>query len=572
MLFWIFCHIGTTVADTGLNINPGVPCFPGMKRECLPEKAVQTMSFTDEFLEAIRLRSQALNDPPVEVDVPVDRHRLDQLTEFPGNRYFRIYRANPFRVQRTSQVDFQVSEEDTVADILSHLHAAWPDLQGDTEWEIQTVTHHVHKSIRIPPDRDVFQILVPDDLQFPYPVVVALVESQVWYIESKGFTAELEPTVIPVSLQAASLPNMLHGPTCRDTLCPVRVNGQTLLPTGMFQVAHGAYVTIAWLPEIHLIHTITGDMTQIHFDQFGNQRHASLDEVPPQFPYDLAREMGTRFQTPGEKVIPSAAGIQLVLTDWYRWMYHRTGMRYLHHGRRSFVSIQRFPWYEVQFEDLNVNVVWPIQIPQFYATLVARWEIPRNGLTAGWSMLTTTFHVRETRPDPTRQYLAFIEEADRNPPEMWQFLLLEIYVADRLGHFTIPPELYTCMTPSEVSMGQLKQFTSIEADCERFECVFRLDGAYLASNQADVMIIDGSFLQIWMGPWYDPLNSSESDLEGILVDDGPLPASTSSEQRLRSTVLFGRGSSDILCAPPPTGFVTQLLLWMIILGLSCLSE
>ena len=119
-VFWIVCQITVVSADVGLDTNLGVPCVPGMKRECLPGTAVQTMSFTDEFLEAIRLRSQTVNDPPIEVGVADDHHRIELLTEFPGDRRFRMYRPNPFRVQRPSQVDFQVAEQDKVEDPQTH--------------------------------------------------------------------------------------------------------------------------------------------------------------------------------------------------------------------------------------------------------------------------------------------------------------------------------------------------------------------------------------------------------------------------------------------------------------------
>ena len=371
-----FAYISCGVASTEV-LKPETTSFSegfeqrssALDEGVLKPKTTQAMSWIDAFLQAV---SNFVRTTEAAADADTDAadvNDLDVLSMFSGDRHFRVYRPNPFRQDRPDQVDVHAQAHETVADIHRHLRIAWPDLRaGDPTWQLMAVNRACRDSIAIPPDSEAFLILADVDMQFPYDVTVALVERQNWYPSSAFYTVHVEPLVILAHLTPGKLPVFLaiHA-ICDTTLCPVCRNRQIMFPAESFRGAHASFVTIAWVPEVTHVQMITGNLQYDNRGLLGRMTPVSVTDVPHRFAHEEAQSMEQRQASEQGSTIPTAVGLQLALTDWYRLVFRNTNMEILPEGYVWICSIGEFPTEQTVFKQHR----WEVQqsFPESYQSL-----------------------------------------------------------------------------------------------------------------------------------------------------------------------------------------------------------
>ena len=525
-------------------------------------KIHQTMSWTDAFLQAMGVLAAADPDPvPADIDA-LDVNRIDTLAVFPGDRHLCVFRPNPFRQDRPLRIDVHAASQDTVADIQFQLLQQWPDLvAGQDNWFLRQAHHTSTDSLEIADRCDPFMLVAQADTTFPFEVMVGLVERQTWYLGNSWYTASLEPLIIPRHITAGRIASFLGiGPVCQKTLCPVRLNRKTVWPAESFHEEHGSFLTIAWIPEDDAIHRIAGPLTRDVRLPPDAIMQADLTEVPAQFPYDVARQVTAQHRDTGPSVIPTAAGLQLSITDWYRWVYWQTGIHQLH--TEIFWACERKDFFQSPIEFHAFSKDLAFDLPTFYQKLAEKMNTVRFHLALGWNLVQINHHVRERMSGPNRRVFALVELIARDPPFNLNFVLVEMMITDRLGMFSLPSTFHSLMIETQTSRQALLERMELQDECSGIECVMMLDGQFVPYDEQPVITFDGSFLQIWKGPHLDPMDV-EGEAAIPLGTEDPLPASSCSEQQPRLPAVFGRGSTSSVGAPPPSRIVQQVLDWII---------
>ena len=140
------------------------------------------VSFTDDFLRAVRLWQTAAEVPPQPPmhpndDLPGDNEHdqnfetefdnLDVLQDFPGEQEWIFFRPDPNNLGRAETLQLRVTAATTMRDIEIYLAAAWPDLlPGRPDWEVQMAVQYAFDDLHAPlaPGQTAFIIKAQADL------------------------------------------------------------------------------------------------------------------------------------------------------------------------------------------------------------------------------------------------------------------------------------------------------------------------------------------------------------------------------------------------------------------------
>ena len=331
---------------------------------------ISTFSWTDEFLQAMRAASIAAefgepSDPEVAEFDLVDN--IAVLTNYPGERFWTIYRPNPDDLPRPIRWDLHVTPDMTLADIQRRLSDQWPDLVGGVpDWELILVSPTVGSSTTIRNDAEVFLIKADLDFEEENEDEIVLIESQLWLIADTWMQGELLPYVIRRQMAPRDLIEVLQWTDlCDRTLCPVWANGEPRRPDMNMNVGHGAYIIVYAVQEADRIQEITGDLTN-----FAGQFHLLLppvtpEEVPQHFLPALARTMIPLTGISMNKLQTNVERCQITLTEWYRWLFRDTGMKYIRRSPIALFHASDPPGDNVVF--MRLAVTFPLNVPVLYA-------------------------------------------------------------------------------------------------------------------------------------------------------------------------------------------------------------
>ena len=127
---------------------------------------IAKVSFTDDFLRAVRLWQTAAEVPPQppmhpDDDLPGDNEHdqnfetefdnLDVLQDFPGEQEWIFFRPDPNNLGRAETLQLRVTAATTMRDIEIYLAAAWPDLlPGRPDWEVQMAVQYAFDDLHAP--------------------------------------------------------------------------------------------------------------------------------------------------------------------------------------------------------------------------------------------------------------------------------------------------------------------------------------------------------------------------------------------------------------------------------------
>ena len=143
--------------------------------------AVVSHSFTDQFLEFLRQRTQAIEaadqlaaedaeDWGMEADDNLHGDRVEgdvsALQDRGGEQKWKFYRCDPFHVGRSTSMRLHVQAHQTLANIEVEIVRHWPDLAlPATRWRLLQVHQSVASSVYLEEDHEAFSFEVNQDLQ-----------------------------------------------------------------------------------------------------------------------------------------------------------------------------------------------------------------------------------------------------------------------------------------------------------------------------------------------------------------------------------------------------------------------
>lgn len=219
------------------------PCHSRVNAGSLPlweVKSPHSCSFTDQFLEFLRQRSQAItaaeqigqedqdefwgDDPDIDPPTQV-RADLTVLQDRGGERHWRFYRPDPFAIWRPLALDLRVLADHTLEYVEGRILHHWPGLANPlVQWKVVSVHHSVNLAIHIPEDVEVFLLEVNIDLQFGR--VPIMVEKQHWDVSRGYFHGYIEPRArYEVTRGISLMHHDLIGHECNTRPCFASLNG-----------------------------------------------------------------------------------------------------------------------------------------------------------------------------------------------------------------------------------------------------------------------------------------------------------------------------------------------------------
>ena len=228
--------------------------------------AVVSHSFTDQFLEFLRQRTQAIEaadqlaaedaeDWGMEADDNLHGDRVEgdvsALQDRGGEQKWKFYRCDPFHVGRSTSMRLHVQAHQTLANIEVEIVRHWPDLAlPATRWRLLQVHQSVASSVYLEEDHEAFLVEVNQDLQGDQ--VPIMFEYQFWSVAQHRFYGILEPRVHSRLVRGFSLMHRdIPGHECFARPCFSNLNGGPLEALAEYNVQEGDYILVSGVDTVH---------------------------------------------------------------------------------------------------------------------------------------------------------------------------------------------------------------------------------------------------------------------------------------------------------------------------------
>lgn len=147
--------------------------------------------------------------------VPTEGHELDLLLQFPGPRTFVFYRPNPNGLARPTQLPFVAAAQTSLEDVRQYLYQRWPDLPTSVHWQLIEIDDALLDSPQMQSGAKGILAWSSLDLLAPVGSIIAMVDIQVWDIQ----TAQLITNLQPRSLRRDTTSTALYGLLQIQDLC-----------------------------------------------------------------------------------------------------------------------------------------------------------------------------------------------------------------------------------------------------------------------------------------------------------------------------------------------------------------
>eukprot|EP00435_Cladocopium_sp_Y103_P075839 s140_g66.t1 len=478
-------------------------------------------SWTPEFLRYMEALAVSTQTEAVDNAAMDTFDNVMILLDHPGQRSWRIYRPDPFQQVRPIFLDLQVVADVSLAEIQRRIVMHWPDLpNGQLGWTLVEVAPSSSTSLLVPEDFEIF--LIRADVDCGPDERVVLVETQFWRLADFSMTPHLRPMVIPCGHDPKRFPQLVGWQDlCSRVLCPVWANGDTRRPLERLDIGHGSFVIVSATDDVDRIDSITGDLVNFP-EQFRTVIvRADPVEIPADFAQQVAVAMALDDLAEQQAVRWHAITYQLALTDWYRWLYRNSGMRYIRRNPLALFHPTLPPGQPLVF--LRFGVTLPLNVPELYADLVDYEMVPQED----WELIFMAHVISDLAVPQDVQYMGIATQTDREPPLNLNLALFELNFADEQGQFLHPPQFRSLMVKETTSWFALIHMVGFLPQCEEiWECVVQSDGRYVLPHEQDVFLYDGSIVRMWLGPYFREgvLGSEEldcsmtaEDLEGQAV-------------------------------------------------------
>lgn len=294
-------------------------------------------SFTDQFLEFLRERSQAItaaeqiaaedeiNFAPGWVPDGDGQHRVEGdvsiLQHQGGDRKWRFYRPDPFETGRSTFMNLQVNADQSLESVERRTVQFWPDLADpQTRWRLAEVHVSVQNAIYVEEDVEVYIIEANIDLLFGN--VPILKEVQFWDITSGIFYGTLEPTTRYHIMRGISQMYVdVRGHECHSKPCFVNLNGHPVQAWEEYTLSSGDVMVIASIDTVRETTQVLG-----HWADFATS---------PPFTQAFGRRVGVAMRTAitsEEKGQTNAFQLQRAMLSTYRNLYEQTSTAILRPG------------------------------------------------------------------------------------------------------------------------------------------------------------------------------------------------------------------------------------------------
>eukprot|EP00435_Cladocopium_sp_Y103_P046759 s1838_g13.t1 len=512
-----------------------------------------TCSFTDEFLNFLRERSQAqeaavqlaaeddeldqmLGDAgDLQLDTPGD---LSILAHRGGDRRFRFYRPDPFALGRPLSLSFHALPASTVDDIRQAIIRAWPDLAvPGSLWTILEIHESVANSIQAEPDTELYMVHVLRDLA-PGEVTV-MQEYQMWSLREKEFDAILRPVVLPNLIRGKMLMHeRTEGHACFYRPCMAARNGEILQVDDEYDLHSADYVTVMALTSVEGILDAIGHWT----DSMGQEAfHTDA------FPRLTGVVMALGTEIPTQKGRTNARILQVALSTTYRHLYgqyqgHQVGRGHLlgitlagdyvpdeiHPVSMTELQVGRehsreFPWMLEGF----------IRAAMLKDSWAGTFVLPRRGIFQ--------LSLPETL-NPIDQVLVI---RPWTAPSILSLVIVEIRVDGPLRGTQAfrEQEMVIVFTAGRCTRDAMLRYMHMGVDCQQAECLFSLNDRMMTEANEVHQVPEGSILRIWYSV-YGQSSESPEPIEGAVISHQGHDAQGAGTQYITSTHQSTGSSAD----------------------------
>ena len=533
---WVFMFLFNLFGATAKHPDVG---FSGAMGNCsappgqgfcsLPMKTnrPQMCSFTDQFLEFLRQRSQALTaaeqiaaeeeaqfdpgwvidgdgQPRIEGDVSVLQHQG-------GDRRWRFYRPDPFETGRSTFMNAQVNAEQSLEFVERRIVQHWPDLaQPNSRWRLVEVHQSVQNSIYVDEDLEVYILEVNTDVMVGN--VPILRELQFWDLAGGFFYGTIEPIIQYHIMRGISQMYVdVHGHECHSKPCFASLNGDSLQAWEEYHINSGDVLVTASIDAVREVTQVIG-----HWAEFTG---------PPPLNQAFGRRVGSAMRTAStteEKGQLNAEQLQRAMLSAYLNLYEQTNAATLRPGHilciASAEAYNPAEPHAVRMSEMEWNTRISFSFPLLLEAL-----IDNNLLTHSWDGRFIQLHdtVRFLTL-PQSQYVldqyVIIKSIDEQ--EDLHVGLVEI----RLDNHPEPMLVSDYMTmifygPEQMTKLQMLQQVRMDQDCAEDDCLISLNNQIVSLDRVVYDFPDGSVLRILYSPRRTNSTQNESIPSTTAVED-----------------------------------------------------
>ena len=224
------------------------------------QSAMISHSLTDQFLEFLRQRRLAveaanqlaaedddIEDEDWEEEFYGDRVEGDVtiLHDRGGERQWRFYRPDPFRIGRSTTIQVHVQAHHTLEDVELQIVQHWPDLRLPTvRWRLLAIHETITDSMYLEEGYEAFMVEANSDLQLGQ--VPVMFEYQFGDLTQNRFYGILEPRVHSRLMRGISLMfRDVRGHECHKRPCFSNLNGSPLEAFEEYTVQGGDYIVVS---------------------------------------------------------------------------------------------------------------------------------------------------------------------------------------------------------------------------------------------------------------------------------------------------------------------------------------
>lgn len=471
------------------------------------QHAVISHSFTDQFLEFLRQRQQAVdaaNQIAAEEDEMEDEDWEEELqggrTEgdvtilqnLGGERHWRFFRPDPFRLGRSTTIQVHVQAHHTLQDVELQVVQHWPDLRNPaTRWKLHLVHRSIESSIYLEEGHEAFIVEVNRDLQFGQ--VPIMFEYQYWDVGQNRFYGILEPRVHSGVMRGISLMfRDVVGHECHARPCFSNLNGSPLESYEEYTVECGDYVVVSGISTSRETTRILG-----YWSPYG-----TVQEIPLTLAF--ARAVGQEMMTEQisfERCQANAALLQRNMVKTYHDLYRATKSEQLRRG--TILMIAPADGYDPQevHPVRMTEVQWGTR-PSFEFPLLMEALVEANMMEHSWDgVFALPHHTVYVLTLPVTLNQLDQVMLIRPPHEIIQevALLAEFRVEgtpqeqERYGQF----EMVMIFVNTPTTLDGLLRALHLDQECAEHDCLVSLNERVLRDDHQPLHVADGDIVRVW---------------------------------------------------------------------------
>ena len=533
-------------------------------------KAPRTCSFTDQFLEFLRQRSQAItaveqiaqheqddiwdDGPPANLPTR-SQGDLSALQDRGGECHWRFYRPDPFAVGRSQMLDLHVLADHTLEHVEGRILQHWPGTglaNPLVQWKIVPAHLSINVAIYIPEEVEVFLLEVNIDLQFGH--VPILLERQHWDVRRGFFHGYLEPRTTYSVMRGISL--MHHdmiGHECNVRPCFASLNGEDLEALDDYELHSGDVVKILAIDSLRETTQVIG-----HWADFQRGEAHLTQAYSRRVIAEMQNDLVSAAQLRG-----NAYALQTGMLRTFSSLLALTRGRELRQGTiLCIAAASKYAdgeIYPVRMTEVEWNDRVSYEFPLLLEALV-----DANMIDDLWSgSFYETHHTARmiTLPLTTHQINQIIVIRVLEAEEHLHVALAEI----RMSGPEVVHEMYgdfeTIMLygPSPIDRASLLQRLHLETDCTEENCIVSLNERVLTTSSGWHDFPDGSVVRVLFSPVLEAPQMAES-MSVASSTANPDAATTSAEPASAPSAQETASSSGYLPGTLTQTFTT--LAWL----------